>query len=412
MARPGVNVAIMNGQLGIQGPSENGVTVLVMAIPAAPTAGYGVAFTCKTKEEVKAAFADVLNAAVLTAINDAYFGEAPEGTELHIVAMSQATSLDTLAALANVEKGLIKAAGKARLVGVVKFPAGAYTPTVTEGFDADVHLAVPILQTIANTYMGYKKPFRFFVQGYACSGVAAAAKDYAVGTNRNGHIVAAELNGSAANALLAVMGRAAKAEPQQNIGKVKSGSLNVPTAWALTIGAAAIANVTSSTLNSYHDKRYITLEQNEIASGFIVTNDNSLVAVTDDYNNLRHGRIIDNAVRIAYATYYRELKDDVQVDDNGRMATIAEKSLEAEIVNAIDTQMRNQLNTKQNGEADVVCLVNPNYANNIALYAQNGISTAPNFNLLQTGTTYIFLKLKPKGNLQFINVYVGFTATS
>ena len=412
MARPGVNVAIMNGQLGIQGPSENGVTVLVMAIPAAPTAGYGVAFTCKTKEEVKAAFADVLNAAVLTAINDAYFGEAPEGTELHIVAMSQATSLDTLAALTNVEKGLIKAAGKARLVGVVKFPAGGYTPTVTEGFDADVHLAVPILQTIANTYMGYKKPFRFFVQGYACSGVAAAAKDYAVGTNRNGHIVAAELNGSAANALLAVMGRAAKAEPQQNIGKVKSGSLNVPTAWALTIGAAAIANVTSSTLNSYHDKRYITLEQNEIASGFIVTNDNSLVAVTDDYNNLRHGRIIDNAVRIAYATYYRELKDDVQVDDNGRMATIAEKSLEAEIVNAIDTQMRNQLNTKQNGEADVVCLVNPNYANNIALYAQNGISTAPNFNLLQTGTTYIFLKLKPKGNLQFINVYVGFTATS
>ncbi|MBL0144931.1 MAG: hypothetical protein IPP48_03390 [Chitinophagaceae bacterium] len=411
MARPGVNVAIMNGQLGIQGPSENGVTVLVLATPAAPTAGYGVAFTCLTKQDVTAAFADVLNAAVVTALNDGFFGEAPEGTALHIVAMAQATSLDTLAALANVEKGLIKAAGKARLVGVVKFPAGGYTPTVTEGFDTDVHAAVPILQTIANTYMGNKKPFRFFVQGYACTGVAAAAKDYAVGTNRNGHIVVGELNASTANATLTVMGRAAKAEPQQNIGKVKSGSLNIPTTWALTIGATAIASVTAATLNTFHDKRYITLEQNEIASGFIVTNDNSLVAVTDDYNNLRHGRIIDNAVRVAYSTYYAELKDDVFVDENGRLSKVAEKALETAIESAIDKQMPNQLNKTNKGFSDVKVAINPDYSANIALYNQNGIMAAPSFNLLQTGTTYIFLKLKPKGCLQYINVYVGFTAS-
>lgn len=412
MTRPGVNVAIMNGQLGIQGPSENGVTVLIIATPVAPTAGFGVAFTCTTKEQVKAAFANVANVDVVTALNDAFFAEAPEGTEVHIVAMAQTTMLDTLAALANVEKGLIKAAGKARLVGVVKFPAGGYVPTVTNGFDADVHTAVPILQTIANTYMGLKKPFRFFVQGFACSGTASAATDYAIGENRNGHIVAAELAGNSAYALLAVMGRAAKNQPQENVGKVKSGSLNVPTAWALTIGAAAIANVTAATLNSYHDKRYITLEQNEIASGFVVTNDNSLVAVTDDYNNLRHGRIIDNAVRTAYKTYYNELKDDVDVDADGRLSTVAEKALETAIDTAIDAEMRNQLSKKNNGTADVKISVNPNYAANIALYNQNGINTAPNFNLLQTGTTYIFLQLKPKGCLQFINVFVGFTATS
>lgn len=413
MPRPGVSVNIMNGQLGIQGPSENGITALVLATPAAPTGtAYGTAFTVKTKADVIAKFADPLNAAVVTALNDGFYAEAPEGTELHITCMAQVTQLDTLAAAANVEKSLNIAAGKARLVGVVKFPAGAYVPTVANGFDTDVHAAVPVLQAVSNTWMAAKKPFRFFVQGYACSGAPGAATDYATTTNRNGAIVAAELNGSAAIATLIVMGRAAKAEPQQNIGRVKSGSLNTVANWALTIGGTAIASVTDATLNSYWDKRYITLEQNQIAAGFIVTDDNTLTAVTDDYNNVRHGRVIDNAVRIAFSTYYKELKDDVDVDENGRLAVVAEKALQTAIETDIDADMRAQLSKKPDGRGDVTCLVNPDYAANIAIYNQNGITTAPNFNLLQTGTVYLFVKLKPKGCLKYVNVFVGFTPVS
>ena len=130
MPRPGVSVNIMNGQLGLQGPSENGITALVLSTPAAPTGvAYGVAFVVKTKADVIAKFADVLNAPVVTALNNGFYAEAPEGTELHITCMAQVTQLDTLAAAANVEKSLNSAAGKARLVGVIKFPAGGYVAT-------------------------------------------------------------------------------------------------------------------------------------------------------------------------------------------------------------------------------------------------------------------------------------------
>jgi hypothetical protein len=326
--------------------------------------------------------------------------------------MAQTTQLDVLAAAANVEKSLNSAAGKARLVGVIKFPAGTYVPTVANGFDTDVHSAVPILQTVANTWLEDKKPFRFFVQGFANTGIPAAALDYATTTNRNGAIVAAELDGSTAIATLLVMGRAAKVEPQQNIGRVKSGSLNTLPAWALTIGGTAIANVTGGTLNSYWDKRYITLEQNQIAAGYIVSHDKMLTAGTDDYNNLRNGRVIDNAVRIAFATYYNELKDDVDVDEQGRISKVAEKALQTAIETAVDADMRAQLSKKPDGRGDITCLVNPDYATNIAIYNQNGITTAPNFNLLQTGTIYLFVKLKPKACLEYIKVFLGFTPVS
>lgn len=413
MARPGVSVSIMNGQLGLQGPSENGITALVLATPAAPTGtAYGVAFIVKTKADVIAKFANVLNADVVTALNDGFFAEAPEGTELHITCMANTNSLDTLAASANVEKSLNSAAGKARLVGVVKWPDVSYTPTVTNGFDADVHLAVPVLQTVANTWLAAKKPFRFLVQGYACDGISANAKDYAAETKRNGSILVGELNISSAISMLLYMGREAAISPQQHTGRIKTGSLNTLEAWALTIGGTAIGSVSDSTLNGYFDKRYITLEKNQIAAGFVVSDDNTLTAVTDDYNNRRNGRVMDNAVRIAFSTYYRELKDDVDVDADGRISKVAEKALQTAIETDIDAGMRVQLSKKSDGTADVSCAVNPSYADNIALYNQNGISSEPNFNLLQTGTVYLFIKLKPKGCLKYINVFIGFTPVS
>ena len=414
MPRPGVDITIMNGQLGIEGPSENGITALVLATPAAPTGtAYGTAFIVKTKADVIAKFADVLNAAVVIALNDGFFAEAPEGTEVHITCLANTNSLSQLAAATNVEKSLNSAAGKARLFGVVKFPDVSYTPTVLNGFDTDVHAAVPILQTIANTWLTAKKPFRFFVHGYANTGVYGNALDYATTTNRNGHIVASELNASAAIATLMVMGRAAKSSPQQNAGRIKSGSLNTLPAWGLTIGGTDIGSVTEATLNGYWDKRYITLEKNQTAAGFVITDDNSLVIKTDDYNNLRHGRVMDNAVRVAFQTYYNELKDDVDVDESGRISKVAEKALETAIENAIDTVMRPQLSKKADGRtADVTCLVNPDYAANIAMYNQNGISSEPNFNLLQTGTVYLFVKLKPKGCLKYIKIFIGFTPVS
>lgn len=409
MARPKVTVAITNNNLNLQGPSENGVSVLLVASPVAPVAGYGVAFLVKSAAEIIIAFAQAGNEPVVAAINKGFYAEAPEGTSLYILAMAQATPLATLALAANAEKALMLAGGKARLVALAKFPAGGYAPTITLGFDVDVHDSVIAMQTLAASWQTLNKGFRFIVQGFGFTD-AAAAKDYSTLSYRNGAIVVGSIADSSATATLLAMGRAALVQPQQNLGRVKTGSLIIAEASAVKIGATSADLVPAATLETLHDKRYITFEKNAIAAGYVFSDDNTLTLVTDDYNNIRHGRVIDNAQRIAFNGYYEELKETVDIDENGRMSKVVEKALETKIETGIDNAMRSQLSLNNDGSAAVTCLVNPDIALYPALYSRNNI--VPNFNLAQSNTVYLFLSLRPKGCLKNIFVYLGLSVTA
>ena len=413
MSRPSVSIGLMNGQLGIQPPSAFGNSAVLIASPIAPTAGYGVPFLITSIADAKAAFADPGNAALLNAFENGFFAEAPEGNLVYVICMAPTTPLATLLLAANAElalkfpTGINK--GSIRLMAAIKYPSNTYVPTVTHGFDDDVHAAITAAQTLANSWLAKRKPFRVFVQGFACDGVPANATDYSTATNRNVFTVAAEINADSALATLQVLGRAVASASQRNIGRVKSGSLNILAAYAVTVGGLNVDSINDSVLDGYYSKRYITLEPNQEASGYIITDDNALCIVTDDYNNLAYGRVIDNAVRIAYQTYYHELKDDVDVDANGRMDTIEEKYLETAIESAIDTEIRTQLSLNSQGTAAVTCLVNPDPTDYAALYAANNIQN-PNMNILQSGSIYLFLSLRPKGCLRNIYVYLGYTS--
>ncbi len=400
--RPSVNIALRNGGLNIKGPSEFGSSVLVIATPAAPAAGYGVPFEVKSIAAAKAAFAQPDNADVLAAVTEGFYGEAPESTKLYIICMAQVTSLTTMAAAAVAELPLNLAKGQGRLVAFCKQPAAGFTPVITEAFDEDVHTAVAAAQSLANDWFGKKKPFRFFIQGFGYTGAAADAKNYATTANRNGHIVVGTIKtNDAAGGVLATLkalGRAASISPQQNIGRIKSGSLNINEAYPVRIGATPVDMVDDAQLEILYDKRYITFEQNRIASGYVFNDDNSLTTETDDYNNLRNGRVIDNAVRVAFATYYKELKEDVEVDEGGRLASVVEKALETEVEEAINQQMGQQLSKKDDGSADVDCIVNPDAVKYAALYTDNGIAD-PDFNIYDGGNVYLFISMRPKGCL-------------
>jgi Protein of unknown function (DUF2586) len=409
MAYPKVDITITNGNLGLQGPSENGISVLVVATPVAPVAGYGVAFLIKSAADAKIAFAQVGNEPVLAAINEGFYAEAPEGTLLYILAMAQTTPMATLGAAVNIEKALMMAGGKARMASVIKFPAGTYVPTIAGGFDNDVDATVVVMQAVANTWQLKNKGFRFFVEGYAFTTVAAA-KDYAAATYRHGAIVVGSVNNSTATATLLAMGRAARVTPQRNIGRVKSGSLNIADAIPVKVGAVSADLVPNADQVTLHNKRYISFAKNEIASGYIFTDDNTLVIATDDYNNLRHGRVMDNAQRVTFETYYEELKDDVDVDENGKLLTIIKTALETKVETSIDAKMREQLSKNTNGSAAVTCLVNPDPVQYAALYSRNNI--VPNFNIIQSETIYVFIFCRPKGCLKIINIYLGLTATA
>ncbi len=407
---PSVSINVTNGNLGLTPPSEYGTSLLLVATPVAPANGYGVVRLLRNKNEVKGEFFAAQNAPVRNAINDGFFAEAPEGTKLYVVCFSQATTLQAMANAVNAEIGLNAANGAIRLVAVAKFPADSYVPTITEGMDVDVHNAVGVLQGLANVWMGNKKPFRALLPAYGYTN-ATDAKDYSAATNNAVGIVVGNIASNPALALMLALGRAAKIQPNQNIGRVKSGSLNIASDATVLVGNLKPELTPTATFQTINTKRYITIEKNQIASGYVFVDDNMLCTEADDYNNLRYGRIIDNAVRISYNTYYEELKDDVNVDANGRLDSVTEKALEAKIQGRIDALMRGQLNTKKDGTSDVVAYINPDVTEYAAWYANNNIAN-PNLNIIQSETIYVFLFLKPKGCLKYIQVYLGLTATT
>src|SRR4051812_36992002 len=113
--RPQVDIVVMNGQLGLQAPSEFGTCTILVAAPVAPVAGYGVAFMVRNKKQVATAFAQVGNELVVWAINTGFFAEAAEGQKIYILAMARTTPLRTLFAEANANKPLNMANGDVRL---------------------------------------------------------------------------------------------------------------------------------------------------------------------------------------------------------------------------------------------------------------------------------------------------------
>lgn len=406
MLRPHINITAMNGGLNIQPPSEFGTSGLLVASPIAPVAGYGVSFQVKSKKQIQTAFAQVGNEPALAAIST-FYDEAPEGTKLVILAMAPTTTLTQLFAEANANKVL--ADGNIRLLAAVKFPGASYVPTITDGFDDDVIAAVTAAQTLADTWFAKKKPFRAIIEGYVFDGVASTAKDYATSSFRNVAICVGSVDDSTAKATMLLLGRAAGSQPQQNVGRVKSGSIKVAENAVIKIGSTVVDNYDDADLDTLWEKRYIFPEKNQISSGYVWTDDNMLTEPTDDYNSLRNGRVIDNAVRVAFGTYYRELKDDVDVDEDGRLSPAVEKSLETAIEMDVNLVMGFQLSSKKDGSANIECLVNPDPIQYEALYVGNGIPN-PNFNLLQTNKVFLFVRCKPKGVLKYIDVYLGFTS--
>lgn len=406
MARPRVRVSVLNGGLQQQGPTSFGDSAVLVASPAAPAAGYGVAFLVKSKKQINTALSQVANAEVAAALR-VFYDEAPEGTKLYVMCMAQTTTLATLMASANADKVLNAGAGAVRLLGAIKFPAGGYVPTITGGLDADVHAAVSAAQTLAEGWLAQNKPFRAIIEGYAYLN-AASLQDYATATNDNVACFIGSVNGSTARATMLALGRAAKLQSHVNIGRVKSGSLNLADADVVRIGNTLVDQVASVDLDTIHEKRYMTFERNENAPGFIISDDVMLTSPTSDYSSLANGRVIDNAVRVAYRTYYRELKDDVDVDENGRIAIENEKALENAIELAIASQMPGQLSANQDGTPAVTAVVNPSPDEFPQLYEDNNIPT-PNLNLLQTGSIYIFIRMRPKGYLRDISLFLGYS---
>ena len=290
--------------------------------------------------------------------------------------------------------------GKAiRAVGLVRFTAGGYTPTITTGLDSDVLTAVTNAQALATARIAINKMLDVLIEGKSFTN-ATALVDYSATVNPQVHVVIASEDGNSAVSVLRALGKKAAGPVQRNIGRVKSGSLNIASTAAITLGTTAIASMLQADLDTMHDKRFITYIVNENAPGYIFNDDVSCVVATSDYSSWGRNAVIGEAMRIAYSTYYKSLKDDVEVDANGRLDVTIEKNLEQDIIDAINASIGDNI-------SGVNALVNPDTTTYAGLYANANISN-PNLNLTSAGKLYVFLTVTPKGYINGVSVMLGF----
>ena len=167
MSLPNVNIVIGNGNMGQIALSDDGVAGLVLT---------GTAVSKKldlNKVYVLSGTTDLKKLGIEQDTNPllhkeltAFYATAGEGAELHLIVVSEATTLTQMCATAEdspLKKLVGSAAGRIRLVGINRNPPAEYSPTVENGLDTDVQTAIQAAQNVAESFLSQLAPFRLFL---------------------------------------------------------------------------------------------------------------------------------------------------------------------------------------------------------------------------------------------------------
>ena len=387
MPLPGVDIEILNNQIGASSPSDDGIMGLILSGVAAA----GIALLDpKQIFSVDDAAALGLDAAYDTTnsldvhkqINEFYL-RAARGQECWVMLVSQTTTMaDACNRTNNIARVLLDRAPQMSMVGITRTPDAAYIPTFVDGIDDDVNAAVLNAHELCQEYAGDNSPLRFLVGARAFQGVPADLRNFRANTQNRCGVVLGSLTTDGDPAVGFTLGQFSNRPVQRNIGRVKDGDLAIGDAY-FTNGMP-IENYQDA-LDSIHDKGYIFMRSFKRRNGYWFNDDASCAPLSDDYAYLARGRVIDKAQKITYDTFLNEIHDDLDIDDNGFMDPAVVKTYEGTIEEAIGGLMLP-------GEiSGVRCIINPEQ------------------NLLANNTVRIErLGVRPKGYAKFIYVPLGF----
>lgn len=314
-----------------------------------------------------------------------FYAEAGQGSRLWIMVISQAVDMATALDLneSNYAMQLLDAADGIRMLTVVRDPADAYAPTITDGLDEDVTAAITAAQLLAEAYTEDYKPLRVILPGYGYDGNAGGLTDLKQREDNRVAIFIGDTTPGAHAAVGMLMGRLASVPVMRNPGRVKSGSLPIDEAY---IGTETV-EIAAGDVGVIHDKGFITLRKHIGRAGYYITDDPTATLANDDYSSLARGRVIDKAIVLAHAVYLTELLDELRVDPNtGRIEAAQAKYLQQRIESAIDQSM-----TANNEIVAVAAEVDPLQ------------------NVLATNKFKVRLRIIPFSYAREIDVDLGFT---
>lgn len=391
MGLPGVNINVLNGQLGIVGASEDAVMGLI---------GSGVSTDHIALNEPKQIFSladlEALGVGAEYAVENStdiydqvadFYSKAGNGRELWVMIVSNATLMQNIVDVnGSIAPTLIEAAnGRLRMIGVTRSPEPSYIPTFENGFDDDAYEAGLKAEELVRSYRAMNIPFRVLVEARDYQSDPTALVNLRQGSqNGVGFVLDGLKSTSKAGAVGRALGQFANRPVQRNIGRVKDGDVNQANAYFSD--GNPIEDSSVGQWGVIHDKGYIFLRKFFGRSGYFYNDDPAATLVTDDYNALALGRVIDKAQRIAYVTYINELLDDLEINPaNGQLNPAVIKSYQARIDNAINLSMTN--NEEISGVRSLL---------------------EPDQNILSTNKVQVKLFIVPKGYSKEIEVDLGF----
>jgi hypothetical protein len=384
MALPGVSIQLQNGLLGQVGGSADGVAALICSSdpPGNLTLGVPVLITSS---------AQAIDQYGISPGSNAYrhivqfFAEAGEGAELYIMLVPRTTTMVDMCNknLPYAATLLQYGAGRIRLLAVAKDPEPSYTPVTTSGIDQDVLDALANADELARQFQNNYQPVRILLEaGNFTGNIADLPNLHTMAYNHVGLVLGTDSPDGRGCVGLAI-GRAARIPVHRNIGRVKDGPLAGITA-AFLGNKSVDRELNMGDLGIVHDKGYIFMRTYTGKQGYYFNDDPMAAQLSDDYNSLARGRVIDKAMLISYQTYVDELLDDVQVDSSGKISAAVIKYLQSRISQAINTAMAGEIS-------------------NFSVFID------PDQNIISTGKLQIVERIQPVGYNKYIVIQLGFS---
>ena len=327
MAKPDVKINLGNGRLGRTATSDDGVAGLVLTGKAVEgKLVLGTHYVLRSPRDLTTLGITQQNNPLAYKEIIAFYSQAGDGAELHLLVVAEAT---TLAQMASVDDGsplrklLSAGGGRIRLVGMNRLPPEEYSPILTRGIDQDAITAISSAQSVAESAAGSIRPVRGFIPalGYDQT-VEGLYKPREGSYNRFAMVLASDDPVGKTAAIGRILGRAAAIEPQVSIARVRDGAID--TEGYLTNGKTVDEMV--ARLDALHDAGYIIYRTFPTLEGVYLNDDPAAAPVSDDYAQINLGRVVDKAVVTAYNTYITSIMDNVEVDpSSGKIA--AEKAV-------------------------------------------------------------------------------------
>ena len=386
MALPGVTIELMSGGLGRVSATDDGVAGLLLT-------GTAVGSTLELNKHYQLSTTRDLDTLGVTAENNplvdhevrSFYAQAGDGSELHLLVVSEASVLEDMcdpSAGSPLCKLIEGAGGRIRIVGVNRLIGEEESPDTSQGIDGDAIAAAASAQQCAESYAEKIMPFRLFLPAAKWTGEVGMYKPSGSSYNRVAMVLASEgeLAGQYPAAIGMVLGRAAKLEPQQDLGRVKSGSLAAD--GYFTNGSNFLEK--QGLAESLNDAGFIFFMHYPSKNGCYLNGCPMACAATDDYAVLNNGRVIDKAMVVCYDTYISEIMDNVVVDADGKLSSGVCTNFEAMVENAVASLMDGQISS-------------------FSAYVD------PDQNILSTSRLEIECTIVPLGVAKNIHVKLGFS---